>query len=291
MPFVTSLIPWVALDTTNAINVCDMLCIVEPSMGLLLVIGGFIADNPNYKGFQVYNFNSNVWNDQNEYKNLIGYPKEIGIGIFQPRSILIKPGIVLIWGRKHYDSTTSVIYKLNMTVTPWKWEPISSNLGEGTPMDLSYIYNVTESQILSSGYQLPFAFTHSVVDVVDDSIFIIVLSFNDYLENRQMSIIPLHIAQQKCELSFSTTDNLTQAQLRVAGVQPPGSNVILTDNTSDMMLVYNMTLRLWTDTVNLVTDASTNNFAFIEANYSTTLNSSNPSNTQHLQDHLATFAT
>ncbi|CAG8593081.1 19848_t:CDS:2 [Cetraspora pellucida] len=287
MPFVISSILWVALDTTNAINVCDMSCIVEPSMGLLLVIGGSMVAIRNYKGFQVYNFNSNVWNDWNEYKILIGYPKEIGIRIFQPRSILIELGIVLIWGGKRYNSTSHVIYRLNMKVMPWKWEPISYNMmtvlnsvgiarsrervfifgdieklhtvnpiqEEGLLMDLLYIYNITESQILLPGYQLSFAFTHSVTD-----------------------------------------------GYRAAGVQPPGSDVVLiyggvtyqnsslpqTGNTSDMMLVYNMILRLWMDTVNLVTDVSTNNFAFLAESYLSTLNPLNPSitnctsNPQHL---------
>ncbi|CAG8744308.1 7868_t:CDS:2 [Cetraspora pellucida] len=146
---------------------------------------------------------------------------------------------------------------------------------EGVPMYLSYIYNVTGSQILIPGYQLLFAFAHSVVGVVGDYMFIIVLSFNDYLENRQMT------------------------RLHAAGVQPPGSDVVLIyggvtyqnssspniGNTSNMMLVYNMTLCSWTDIINLVTDASANNFAFIDENYSTTLNSSN---SQQLQMAIST---
>ncbi|CAG8798852.1 16572_t:CDS:2, partial [Racocetra fulgida] len=224
MPFVTSSIPWVALNTTNAANTCDMTCVVEPSMV--------------YQGFQVYNFKSNVWN---EAQYLVGYPKDINMGLFQPRSILIQPGIVLIWGGKHSYFTLRVIYKLDMTVTPWKWENISYNervfifggierfkydptLGEGVPMNLSYIYNITESQILIPDYQLPYAFTHSVVGVVDDSMFIIVLSYNDFLEDRQMSIIPLNIARLKFETPFEASSNLTKARLRGAGVQPLGSD-------------------------------------------------------------------
>ncbi|CAG8826794.1 15578_t:CDS:2, partial [Racocetra persica] len=125
MPFITSSIPWVALNTTNAVNTCDMTCVVEPSMGLLLVIGGSWAQDPGYEGLQVYNFKSNVWN---EAQYLVGYPSAIGMGIFQPRSVLIEPGIVLIWGGTRHPSTLRVIYKLNMTVTPWKWEPIVQNM-------------------------------------------------------------------------------------------------------------------------------------------------------------------
>ncbi|CAG8678829.1 10637_t:CDS:1, partial [Dentiscutata heterogama] len=82
MPFTISSIPWEALDTTNAFNTCDMTCVVEPSLSLLLVIGG---SPPDYVKFlQIYNFNSNVWNDEkNEAQNLNSYPTEID-RIFQP---------------------------------------------------------------------------------------------------------------------------------------------------------------------------------------------------------------
>ncbi|CAG8646038.1 8539_t:CDS:2, partial [Racocetra fulgida] len=340
MPFVTSSIPWVALNTTNAFKICDMTCVVEPSMGLLLVIGGSWAQDPSYEGFQVYNFKTDVWN---EALYLVGYPSEIGIGIFQPRSVLIEPGIVLIWGGTRYSSTFRVIYKLNMTVTPWKWEPImttvlnsvgiarsrervfifggidkvnipSTTVGEGVPMNLSYIYDITKSQILKPDYQLPFAFTHSVVGVVGDFMYIVVFSYNDFLENRQMSIIPLNLAQLKFETSFETSSNSTKARLRAAGVQPPGSDVILvkeilalfyvcvtyqnsslpdTGITSDTMLVYNMTLRSWTDTVNLVTDASAYHFAFPKENLSQPSPSVTPtaSNLQNLQWPTAAIVT
>ncbi|CAG8799717.1 24533_t:CDS:1, partial [Dentiscutata erythropus] len=121
MPFTTSSIPWEVLDTTNAINTCDITCIVEPSLSLLLVIGG--SKPLSYNGFQVYNFTSNIWNDA---LNLIDYPTKIG-RIFQPRSVLIEPRVILIWGGLPYDSRFRFIYKLNMTVNPWKWEQIDQN--------------------------------------------------------------------------------------------------------------------------------------------------------------------
>ncbi|CAG8705367.1 17987_t:CDS:1, partial [Racocetra persica] len=71
---------------------------------------------------------------------------------------------------------------------------INPTLKKGVSTNLLYIYNIIVSQIITLDYQLTFAFTHSVVDVVGDSMFIIVLSYNDFLENRQMSIIPLNIA-------------------------------------------------------------------------------------------------
>ncbi|CAG8729094.1 8959_t:CDS:2 [Cetraspora pellucida] len=154
---------------------------------------------------------------------------------------------------------------------------LTSTLEEGVLMDLLYIYNVTGSQILILDYQFPFAFTHLVIDIVSDFIFIIMLSFNDFLENRQMSIIPLNIVQQKFERSYITINNSTQARLHVAdylhdteltGIIYQNSSFPNKSDASDIMLVYNMTYCRWTDTVNLVTDASVNNFAFSKEGYS-----------------------
>ncbi|CAG8768911.1 24032_t:CDS:2, partial [Dentiscutata erythropus] len=283
-----------ALNTTNTFNTCDMTCIVEPSLGLLLIIGG---SHPPEAGLQVYNFTSNVWNEDNEIQNLNNYPKEIGL-IFQPRSVLIEPRVILIWGGLPYYSLLRVIYKLNMTSSKIlncvgiarsrdgvfifggidKYIPIIENgeYREGAPSDLSYIYNITESRIIQPRYQLPFNFTHSVVGVIGDFMHIIVLSYNDYLEDKQISIIPFNFARFKFESPVVTSTNLTMTRLRTAGVQPPGSDVVLiyggiiyqnssapeTGTILDTMLVYNMTLRSWTDTVNLVTDASAYNFDF-----------------------------
>ncbi|CAG8522562.1 14765_t:CDS:2 [Dentiscutata erythropus] len=302
MPFNTSSIPWEALNTINTFNTCDMTCIVEPSLGLLLIIGG---THPPEAGFQVYNFTSNAWN---EIRNLINYSEGFGL-IFQPRSILIEPKIILIWGGlTGAPPPIRVIYKLNMTSSKIlncvgiarsregvfifggvdKDIPIIEK-GEGASSGLSYIYNITESRIVQPSYQLPFNFTHSVVGVIGDFMHIIVLSYNDYLEDKQISIIPFNFARFKFESPVVTSTNLTKARLRAAGVQPPGSDVVLiyggviyqnssapeTGITLDTMLVYNMTLRSWTDTVNLVTDASAYNFEF-----SNTINTlSSPINT------------
>ncbi|CAG8818060.1 14708_t:CDS:1, partial [Dentiscutata erythropus] len=98
---------------------------------------------------------------------------------------------------------------------------------EGAPSDLSYIYNITESRIIQPSYQLPFNFTHSVVGVIGDFMHIIVLSYNDYLEDNQISIIPFNFARFKFESPVVTSTNLTKTRLRAAGVQPPGSDVVL----------------------------------------------------------------
>ncbi|CAG8689872.1 12891_t:CDS:1, partial [Dentiscutata heterogama] len=124
MPFNTSSIPWEALNTINTFNTCDMTCIVEPSLGLLLIIGG---SHPPVARFQVYNFTSNAWNEDYEIQNLNNYPEGIGL-IFQPRSVLIEPKVILIWGGlTGVAPRIRVIYKLNMTVSPWKWESIEHN--------------------------------------------------------------------------------------------------------------------------------------------------------------------
>ncbi|CAG8722687.1 5866_t:CDS:2 [Dentiscutata erythropus] len=257
MPFTTSSIPWEALNTTNAFNICDMTCIVEPSLSLL---------------------------------------------IFQPRSILIEPMVILIWGGLPYDSPFRVIYRLNMTVNPWKWESIEQNatllsskilncVGIARSRDGVFVFGgidrdtpIIENGENREGAPLPFNFTHSVVGVIGDFMHIIVLSYNDYLEDNQISIIPLNFARFKFESPVVTSTNLTETRFRAAGVQPSGSDVVLiyggiiyqnssapeTGTTLDTMLVYNMTLRSWTDTVNLVTDVSVYNF-----DSSNTVNTSN----------------
>ncbi|CAG8678816.1 10636_t:CDS:2 [Dentiscutata heterogama] len=148
-----------------------------------------------------------------------------------------------------------------MTVNPWKWESIEQNANR----DISIIENGENREGVPSGLSSR---------VIGNFMHIIVLSYNDYLEDKQISIIPFNFARFKFESPVVTSTNLTKTRFRAAGVQPSGSDVIYggiiyqnssapeTGTTLDTMLVYNMTLRSWTDTVNLVTDASAYNFDF-----------------------------
>ncbi|CAG8564044.1 9061_t:CDS:2 [Ambispora gerdemannii] len=292
----TNSMPWRKETTINAKNVNDTACIVEPTLGLLLIIGGGnFANNVNdgNPGLQVYDFNKNTWNDPKYLQNI---PSEFSYYLYRPRAALIAPKTVFIWaGTFNHDQNSSTgIYQIDLSKALWNWTTISHDtkmkptngagiaISKGNafifgginkvskenwpPTGYTYIFSLNYG-LLTAPYQFTLNISDGVVGILNSKLKVLVMNDGRQLANQSMIMVPVDLETMKSGDYVSSGQPYMRD--RAAAVQFPGSDTILIyggipawPNTQplDSMLAYNMTNGAWTNKVNVVTNIAINQY-------------------------------
>ncbi|KAG9284702.1 hypothetical protein G9A89_002933 [Geosiphon pyriformis] len=260
LPFSTLSTPWKPENINNAVPLQDPACVVEPSLGYALVIGGGNELKLQNPGIQIYNFKTKEWNES-ELKNTYfpTFPSELTKSIYRPAAVLLAPKLVFMYlgGFSETDRVPGS-YLLDLGHTPWKWTAISRNSTQiimtspglasskgnafifggfyhlnnsWPPSNDSYIY----SQIygyLPTPYTIPTTIADAVVGVLNDKLMVIVLETGSKIENQQMFVLPLDLSTMKLGIQTIPTGvpantNNTLMRNRAGYVQLPGSDTIV----------------------------------------------------------------
>ncbi|KAG9302104.1 hypothetical protein G9A89_020538 [Geosiphon pyriformis] len=298
LPFTTDSIPWKPLNYQNAINVCDAACIVEESLGYMLVIGGGKQSNESNHnpGLQVYNFNTGLWNEPNLVK-IFDTPDQMRYYYFNPRATFIQKKIIFIWGGTFLNDAvkSTGAWELNLNQVPFTWTQIQHNSSikpshsspiatfkgnafifgsalNSPALKMPYIYNPKIGFIIAP-YEISFPMEYGVAGIMNDVLYILIL---DVIEQNTEEPILTHKFDLKI-LKFDsafipTSSNISHVmRARAAWTQFPGSDAILiyggsmkdsngTLKTLDQMLIYNMTTAAWSNRMNIVTHIPNGNY-------------------------------
>ncbi|CAG8606047.1 1656_t:CDS:2 [Ambispora leptoticha] len=311
----TDSIQWSPMTTVNARPVFDPGCIVDETLGYLLVFGGGTFDGSNAgKEFQVFNFNNNTWNNPDWISKR---PPEFQYYLLRPRATLISPGIVFIWAGlfdlpQNVTTLSTGVYILNIT-NGWEWDRIqhdsiivptnsagvvhakgnafifggankSSGNGKEVSTNNCYIYNLATNKFIVPPYQLPFLTADVGVGVLNNKLYIVAISDGSNNRLQQINIVPFDL--QILEFGSAITSvNTPFIRDRAASAQFTGSDALLIhggtrpgDNTSDTMIVFNMTTETWINSVNIVTNIPDDNFTLPSINNVTIDSSLSPNN-------------
>ncbi|RIB27002.1 hypothetical protein C2G38_2029751 [Gigaspora rosea] len=201
-PFSQGKISWQPLSTMNVKSVTDPGCIVDENNGLLFVLGGANKQiNSTNPGIQVYNFNTQLWNER-QFTSQNFIPPELISDGWGPRAVWLQPGVMFVWGS---GSTAQISYLLDINFTPWQWTILSNNKNDldptkdaavvaikgnafifgGFQMDDKkisnnlYIYTPNHGFIIPTQFVLPAPFIDGVVGVWNDQLSIIMLDANE----------------------------------------------------------------------------------------------------------------
>ncbi|CAG8578060.1 7489_t:CDS:2 [Ambispora gerdemannii] len=257
-----STISWRKETVINATNLNDAACVVEPTLGLLLVIGGGKPTNANNTntenpGLQVYNFNKNTWNDPRYLQNI---PSEFSYHLsssylYRPRAALIAPNTVLFWAGtfNNVQNSSTAIYQIDLHNTIWNWTSIShdtkmrSTNGAGIaiskgnafifgginqvvkenwpPTNYTYIYSPNHG-LLTPPYQFPLSISDGVVGILNSKLKVLVMNNGEELANQRMIMVPIDLETMKIG-EYRYVSNQPYMRDRAAAVQFPGSDTIL----------------------------------------------------------------
>ncbi|CAG8531366.1 8497_t:CDS:2 [Ambispora leptoticha] len=288
LPFTTDAISWTPLDTKNATSVADPECIVEPSLGYLLIIGGVkdVSDFSSNPGIQVYNFKKQLWNEPNLLQR---FPQEFLAPIYRPRATLIDSGVIFIWATSYKEKKAdSFIYNLTLTIDePWQWTPIiinntklnvtcspgiASSKGNafifgGLTRELTgfephremYIYNPKHGFMLPN-INVPTSIGDAIVGILANKIHIIILDDGDVTAYKPIMTVEFDL--KTFEMSrVKVPKKFTLNRRRAAATSIFGSDVILIHggivgplghNTTGDMIAYNMTSGKWSTKINII---------------------------------------
>ncbi|CAG8563622.1 17369_t:CDS:2, partial [Acaulospora morrowiae] len=270
-------ISWKPLSTQNVKSVTDPGCIVDETRGLLFVLGGKDFLNNSHPGFQVYNFNTQNWNEPQNLPPFV--PDDLKNDSWGPRVEWLEPGVMFIWGA---NTTTQGSYLLNLNFDPWQWTIVSTkntivptkragvavvkgnafifggfaNEADFSPVNTAYIYS-SQHGFLIPQYQLPNSFTlaHGVVGVWNDKLSIIAMDPGKSTTN-QMNVVNFDLTnfQFGQVTSAPFMPNITTIRNRASGVQFPWSDsIFIYGGTAQYCgqpilstwVVYNMSSQTW----------------------------------------------
>ncbi|CAG8585848.1 21355_t:CDS:2 [Dentiscutata erythropus] len=146
-PFSQGKISWQPLSTQNVKSVTDPGCIVDETRGLFFVIGGRDYLNNTFPGLQVYDFNTQRWNDPLYTQNFI--PSDLTTDFWGPRVAWLQPGLIFMWGA---NMTTQGAYLLDINVNPWQWTILSDNKSNIVPTKCAGVVTVKGNAFVFGGF-------------------------------------------------------------------------------------------------------------------------------------------
>lgn len=276
-PFSQGKISWQPLSTTNVKSVTDPGCIVDESRGLLFVLGGKDQINSTSPGLQVYDFNTQIWNDPKYSQYFI--PRELINDNWGPRAVWLQPGLMFMWGA---NSTTQGSYLLNTNFTPWQWTVLSDNKSYIAPTkDAGVVaikgnafifggfhendFSINQTQYIYSPkygfmtpqFQLPTPFNDGVIGVWNNKLSIIMMDTGGNV--MQVVNFDLKTFQFENVISAPFNQNITTTRNRGHGAQFSWSDsVFIYGGTTgycsqpilDTWVVYNMSSQTWNTAFN-----------------------------------------
>ncbi|CAG8494953.1 11125_t:CDS:2, partial [Dentiscutata heterogama] len=271
-PFSQGKISWQPLSTQNVKSVTDPGCIVDETRGLFFVIGGRDYLNNTSPGLQVYDFNTQRWNDSQYTQNFI--PSDLTTDFWGPRVAWLQPGLMFMWGA---NMTAQGAYLLDINVNPWQW---TSNIvptkcagivtvkgnafifGGFHEKDFSisqntYIYSPKYGFMIPQ-FQLPVPFNDGVIGVLNNKLSIIMMNTGgDVMEVVNFG---LKTFQFDNVISASFIQNLTTTRNRGYGAQYQWSDSVFiyggtagycrNQSLLDTWISYNMSSQKWETTFN-----------------------------------------
>ncbi|KAF0562499.1 hypothetical protein F8M41_000007 [Gigaspora margarita] len=278
-PFTQAKISWKPLSTINVMSVTDPGCIVDETRGLLFVLGGANRKiNSTNPGIQVYNFNTQIWNEPQFSQNNFIPPDLITVG-WGPRAVWLQPGIMFIWGA---GSTAQFSYLLDITFTPWQWTVVSNNKSDIDPTknagvvaikgnvfvfggfmndksitNTLYIYS-PKYGFITPQFKSPVPFNDGVVGVWNDKLSIIMLDAGTSI----MEVVNFDLKTfefGKVSPPQFITKNITTTRNRGHGAQFSWSDSVFiyggtgnycSDPILNTWVVYNMSSQTWETTFN-----------------------------------------
>ncbi|KAF0562502.1 hypothetical protein F8M41_000010 [Gigaspora margarita] len=278
-PFSQGKISWQPLSTTNVKSVTDPGCIVDETRGLLFVLGGKNQQiNSTSPGLQVYDFNTQIWNDPKYSQNFI--PRDLINDNWGPRAVWLQPGLMFMWGA---NSTTQGSYLLDINVTPWQWTILSDSKNNIVPTKSAGVVAIKGNAFIFGGFhefdsssinqtlyiyspkygfmtpkfQLPVPFNDGVIGVWNNKLSIIMMdTFGAVME---VVNFDLKTFQFENVISAPFSQTITTKRNRGYGAQFSWSDsVFIYGGTAgycsqpilDTWVVYNMSSQTWERTFN-----------------------------------------
>ncbi|CAG8674604.1 1322_t:CDS:2 [Cetraspora pellucida] len=270
-PFSQGQISWQPLSTENVKSVTDAGCIVDETRGLFFVIGGRDYLNNTCPGIQIYDFNTQRWNDPQYSQNFI--PNDFVTDWWGPRAVWLQPGLMFMWGA---NSTTQGSYLLDINVNPWQWTILSDNKSNIVPTKCAGVVAVKGNAFIFGGFdkynsinpttyiysprygfiipqfQLPIPFNDGVVGVWNNKLTIIMMDTRGTV----MQAVNFDLKTFKFDnvISASYIQNITTTRNRGYGVQFLWSDSIFiyggtagycSQPLLDTWVVYNMSSQRW----------------------------------------------
>ncbi|CAG8496047.1 3247_t:CDS:2 [Dentiscutata heterogama] len=276
-PFSQGKISWQPLSTQNVKSVTDSGCIVDETRGLLFVIGGKDYLNNTLPGIQVYDFNTQRWNDPQYSQNFI--PNDLTTDFWGPRAVWLQPGLMFMWGA---NSTIQGSYLLDINVNPWQWTVLSDNKSNIVPTKSAGVVSVKGNSFIFGGFhekdnsinqttyiyspkygfmipqfQLPVPFNSGVIGVWNNKLSIIMMDTGGGI--MEVVNFDLKTFQFDNVISAPFIQNLTITRNRGYGAQFQWSDsVFIYGGTAgycsqpilDTWIAYNMSSQKWETTFN-----------------------------------------
>ncbi|RIB27001.1 hypothetical protein C2G38_113728 [Gigaspora rosea] len=296
-PFSQAKISWEPLSTINVKSVTDPGCIVDETRGLLFVLGGANKQiNSTSPGLQVYDFNTQIWNEPQYSQNFI--PPDLINDGWGPRAVWVQPGLMFIWGA---SSIIQGSYLLDIKYTPWQWTVLSDNksnivvptkdsavvaikgnafifggfhMSDNKSISNTLYIHSPKYGFLTPQFHLPVPFNDGVVGVWNDKLSIIMLDASEPI----MGVANFDLKTFQFNVTYAPNiTNITTTRSRGHGAQFSWSDSVFiyggTGNYCgqpilDTWVVYNMSSQTWETTFNDIkhTNIISNNLTLPKVN-------------------------